>query len=263
MQPAQPSLSPSSPPAPDGFAMPPSTVAASAPVLRVIHPTARPEALRAALFEMARQGDCDAGRQLLQSGLVMPGISEPGTGECALMLAAESRQASFVQMLLRCGAPADQRRADGTTALMLAAAEGDVAIVQMLLKAGAQAGHASNTGISSLCLGAWSGVPAVVTMLLEAGAQISEYQPTMFHCKVFTVDGLLVSVGSTNFDNRSFALSEETNICFHDPLLVGQLRAVFSADLALCERIQLRDWKRRGTWQQTKEILASLIENQV
>jgi hypothetical protein len=88
------SLFTSSPAAPTGIVMPPSAVASSPPVLRIIQPTARPEALRAVLFEMARQGDCDAGRQLLQSGLVMPGASEPGTGECALMLAVENRQTS-------------------------------------------------------------------------------------------------------------------------------------------------------------------------
>lgn len=99
--------------------------------------------------------------------------------------------------------------------------------------------------------------------LLEAGVEIYEYQPTMLHQKTMVVDGVWATVGTTNFDNRSFALSEETNICFHDPVLVGQLQAVFSADLALCERIELKDWKRRGAWQQSKEILASLIENQV
>ena len=131
------SLSTSGPAAATGIVMPPSAVASSPPVLRIIQPTARPEALRAALFEMARQGDCDAGRQLLQSGLVMPGASEPGTGECALMLAVENRQTSFVRMLLQSGAAVDQRRADGMTSLMLAAAAGDAAIVEALLLAGA------------------------------------------------------------------------------------------------------------------------------
>ena len=99
--------------------------------------------------------------------------------------------------------------------------------------------------------------------LLEAGVEVYEYEPTMYHCKIFIADESWVAVGSTNFDNRSFALSEETNICFHDPSLVHHLRSVFAADLARCERIELADWKARGAWQQTKEVLASLIENQV
>lgn len=99
--------------------------------------------------------------------------------------------------------------------------------------------------------------------LLEAGVEIYEYQPTMLHQKTMVVDGVWATVGTTNFDNRSFALSEETNICFHDPSLVEQLQSVFSADLVLCERIELPNWRQRGAWQKTKEMLASLIENQM
>ena len=52
--------------------------------------------------------------------------------------------------------------------------------------------------------------------LLAAGAEIYEYQPTMYHCKVMIVDELLVSVGSTNFDNRSFRLNDEANLNIYD-----------------------------------------------
>jgi cardiolipin synthase len=93
--------------------------------------------------------------------------------------------------------------------------------------------------------------------------EIYEYQPTTLHQKTMIVDGVWATVGTTNFDNRSFALNEETNICFHDSSLVDQLRDVFFADLARCERVELSQWKKRGPWQQTKETLASLIENQV
>jgi cardiolipin synthase len=99
--------------------------------------------------------------------------------------------------------------------------------------------------------------------LLEAGVEIYEYQPTMLHQKTMVVDGVWATVGTANFDNRSFALSEETNICFHNPLLVDRLRSIFCADLEKCDPIQLSCWKARGTWQRTKEALAALIENQV
>ena len=48
--------------------------------------------------------------------------------------------------------------------------------------------------------------------LLAAGAAIYEYQPTMYHCKVMVIDDCWVSVGSTNFDNRSFRLNDEANL---------------------------------------------------
>lgn len=60
--------------------------------------------------------------------------------------------------------------------------------------------------------------------LLAHGAQISEYQPTMFHCKVFIVNGLLVLVGSTNFDNRSFRLNDEANLNIHDEAFAAAKR---------------------------------------
>lgn len=99
--------------------------------------------------------------------------------------------------------------------------------------------------------------------LLKAGVEIYEYQPTMLHQKTMVVDGVWATVGTANFDNRSFALSEETNVCFEDPSLIRELQAAFSADLEHCDRVEWADWKQRGLWQQAKEMLASLLENQV
>jgi cardiolipin synthase len=99
--------------------------------------------------------------------------------------------------------------------------------------------------------------------LLRAGVDIYEYQPTMLHQKLMVVDGVWATIGTANFDSRSFALSEETNICFHDRALVQNLQAVFLTDLARCNKVELSDWRGRGFWQKTKERFASLIEDQV
>ena len=99
--------------------------------------------------------------------------------------------------------------------------------------------------------------------LLEAGVEIYEFLPTMLHQKTMVVDGVWATVGTANFDNRSFALSEETNLCFHDPALVEKLRAIFLEDLGRCRRIQLSDWRHRGLWRRAQERVASLIEDQV
>jgi cardiolipin synthase len=99
--------------------------------------------------------------------------------------------------------------------------------------------------------------------LLEAGVEIYEFEPTMLHQKTMVVDGVWATVGTANFDNRSFALSEETNVCFHDAALIEELEAVFAADLQSCRKIELADWRKRGMWQHTKELFASLIEDQV
>ena len=72
-------------------------------------------------------------------------------------------------------------------------------------------------------------VAFAVEPLLEAGVQIHEYEPTMFHCKVMVVDGLWVSVGSSNFDPRSFSINDETNLNVYDAAFAAEQAAVFRA----------------------------------
>ena len=85
----------------------------------------------------------------------------------------------------------------------------------------------------------------------------------MLHQKSMVVDGIWATVGTANFDNRSFALNEETNLCFHDSTVVEELRAIFNADLERCDRVDLDRWRRRGLWSQLKEQCASLLENEL
>jgi cardiolipin synthase len=99
--------------------------------------------------------------------------------------------------------------------------------------------------------------------LLEAGVEIYEFLPTMLHQKTMLVDGVWATIGTANFDNRSFAMNEETNLCFHDGVVAAEVRAIFSADLKRCERIGLEAWRRRGLWQKVQEQCASLLEDQI
>jgi cardiolipin synthase len=99
--------------------------------------------------------------------------------------------------------------------------------------------------------------------LLEAGAEISEYQPTMFHCKVFTVDGLLVSVGSTNFDNRSFRLNDEANLNIYDEAFAAEQTVQFEADLRQSKRLSFEQWKNRPLHEKALEHLSALLSSQL
>ena len=72
--------------------------------------------------------------------------------------------------------------------------------------------------------------------LLEAGVEIYEFLPTMLHQKTMVVDDAWATVGTANFDNRSFALNDETNVCFHDRALVDNLHDIFLADLERCKK---------------------------
>ena len=99
--------------------------------------------------------------------------------------------------------------------------------------------------------------------LLQAGAEIHEYQPTMYHCKVMIVDGLLVSVGSTNFDNRSFRLNDEANLNIFDRAFAVRQTQIFEDDLQRSRRITYEVWKNRPWQEKMKEVLASTLQGQL
>lgn len=82
--------------------------------------------------------------------------------------------------------------------------------------------------------------------LLEAGIDIYEYNRTMLHQKTMVVDGIWVTIGTTNFDNRSFALDEESNICVYDAALAREMENIFKTDLECCERVEIEKWRHRG-----------------
>ncbi len=99
--------------------------------------------------------------------------------------------------------------------------------------------------------------------LLEAGAEIYEYQPTMYHCKVMIVDGLLVSVGSTNFDSRSFRLNDEANLNIYDADFARRQIEIFNADLAKSKRMTLQQWQQRPFAEKVWEHAAALLGDQL
>jgi cardiolipin synthase len=82
--------------------------------------------------------------------------------------------------------------------------------------------------------------------LLRAGIRIYEYQPTMIHTKTMVVDGLFSTVGSTNFDNRSFRLNEELNLTVADEAFAHRLEQIFEEDLKHSRLYTLEEWSHRS-----------------
>ncbi len=99
--------------------------------------------------------------------------------------------------------------------------------------------------------------------LLQAGAEIYEYQPTMYHVKAMVVDRLLVSVGSTNFDNRSFRLNDEANLNVFDAAFAERQAKVFEDDLRKARRITYEEWSARPLKERLMERLALILESQL
>jgi cardiolipin synthase A/B len=99
--------------------------------------------------------------------------------------------------------------------------------------------------------------------LLEAGVEIYEYQPTMYHCKVMVVDDLWVSVGSTNFDNRSFRLNDEANLNVYDADFARRQTKDFEDDRKKAHRVTLAEWRHRPLWEKITEHAAGLLRSQL
>ncbi|ABE35168.1 cardiolipin synthase [Paraburkholderia xenovorans LB400] len=99
--------------------------------------------------------------------------------------------------------------------------------------------------------------------LLKAGVEMFEYQPTMFHCKLLVVDEYLVSVGSTNFDSRSFKLNDEANLNIYDRDFAKQQTAIFADDLTKSQQVTLEAWTHRPFTEKLIEKFVPLLDTQL
>jgi cardiolipin synthase A/B len=81
--------------------------------------------------------------------------------------------------------------------------------------------------------------------ILEAGVELYEYQPSMYHAKLITVDDYWTTFGSTNLDNRSFRINDEANVAVWDEDFARYVRGVIEHDLEQAERFTLSDWEDR------------------
>jgi len=91
--------------------------------------------------------------------------------------------------------------------------------------------------------------------LLSGGVKISEYQPTMFHPKTMVVDGIFATIGSTNFDNRSFRLNDEINLAVYDREIGRRLEEIFEKDLIRSRPYSLEQWRARPLKERLTEFL--------
>ncbi|WP_164104472.1 phospholipase D-like domain-containing protein [Candidatus Laterigemmans baculatus] len=99
--------------------------------------------------------------------------------------------------------------------------------------------------------------------LLEHGVEMYLYQPTMFHAKYLVIDDRFLSLGSANFDERSFPLNDEANLNVYDPGVVQQQIAVFRSDRRESRRYTLEEWQNRSWKQRTVERIYGVLRSQV
>jgi cardiolipin synthase len=99
--------------------------------------------------------------------------------------------------------------------------------------------------------------------LLASGVEIYEYQPTMLHCKMLIFDEYMVSIGSTNFDMRSFELNDEASLNVYDANFARQMTRVFERDLELSTRRSLQSWRTRPLGEKLVELVLLPIRSQL
>jgi cardiolipin synthase len=99
--------------------------------------------------------------------------------------------------------------------------------------------------------------------LLRAGVEMYEYQPTFFHVKVMTVDGMWTSAGSTNFDSRSFSTNDEANLNIYDRAFAQAQEKIFAADLERSRRVTLEEWESRPLSERLWEHATGLLSSQL
>ena len=95
--------------------------------------------------------------------------------------------------------------------------------------------------------------------LLKAGIRIYEYQPTMIHSKTFIADGLWGTIGSMNFDNRSLAFNNESNLVFLDRAQGAQMDSTFVDDLSRSKEITLAEFQQRPWYDHLIEDAAAML----
>jgi cardiolipin synthase len=95
--------------------------------------------------------------------------------------------------------------------------------------------------------------------LLELGVKLYEYPDGLLHQKVMVVDSMWASVGSCNFDDRSFEINDEITLGMLDTRLARQLEAVFLRDLPRCTEIELERWRQRPWRHKVMDRLAYTI----
>jgi cardiolipin synthase len=198
---------------------------------------------------------------VLHGDRYFPALCKEGEAEAQMLLSSPAGGANSMHLMMLLALTAAQRTIDLENSYFVP----DELTMQALLAArrrGVRVRVVTPNRHTDAKIGRWA-THGLLQPLLSAGAEVYEYQPTMIHCKVLVVDGRWVTVGSANFDNRSFRLNDEANLTVFDEGFAGEQIAMIETDLEHCERIQPGRWKRRPFGQRIYERTALLLRSQL
>lgn len=97
--------------------------------------------------------------------------------------------------------------------------------------------------------------------LIKSGARVFRYENGFLHAKTLVVDGEVSTVGSANFDVRSFRLNFEANAFVYDKELANKMEKTFEDDMKLSTEVTLEDYESRGLWIKIKEAVSVLLSD--
>ena len=95
--------------------------------------------------------------------------------------------------------------------------------------------------------------------LLPLGLKAYTYNNGFLHSKTIMADGKVGSVGSANFDERSFNLSFETNVFLYGNKVGKAFKDIFEEDLKHCTQITMEMYNNRSIMVRIKEPISRLI----
>jgi cardiolipin synthase len=99
--------------------------------------------------------------------------------------------------------------------------------------------------------------------LLGHGIRIFEFQRTLNHQKVIIVDGIWSSVGSTNFDDRSFEVNDEISVGVIDEGIAAELTRAWDDDMKDAREWKAETWRHRSLWHRIVDFSAYLLNEQL
>jgi len=99
--------------------------------------------------------------------------------------------------------------------------------------------------------------------LLEAGVEFHAYDPAMYHCKIMIVDDVFLTIGSVNFDNRSFGINDEVNINVLDRDVARIGQRMFEDDIKHSHGLTLEEFRDRPVWQKAIDHFCGLFRSQL
>jgi cardiolipin synthase len=97
--------------------------------------------------------------------------------------------------------------------------------------------------------------------LFQADVEIFEYQPALLHAKTMVIDGTWSTIGSANFDNRSFSLNDELNVVIYGSAFGSLMDGVFAQDVRRAQRIAYEDWQSRPITDRLVELIVLPIRD--